>query len=206
MRFVGDALRILDFDVECRPLSWYGGDWVTKEITAISWKWLGTKGAPVCVLRGEGELDHDEWAQDVISMLENFRAAYDVADMVTGHYIRGFDLPLLNGACFEVGLPPLDSKLSQDTKLDLYRMQGLSKSQENLGAMLGLRHEKVNMTQEDWREANRLTKAGIAKTRKRVTGDVLQHIELRDSLLESGFLAEGRVWTPKPSGKGGYSA
>ena len=36
--------RILDFDVECRPIAWYGGDWVTKQPTAIAWKFLAWSG------------------------------------------------------------------------------------------------------------------------------------------------------------------
>lgn len=36
--------RILDFDVECRPIAWYGGDWVTKQPTAIAWKFVGERG------------------------------------------------------------------------------------------------------------------------------------------------------------------
>ena len=35
------SLRVLDFDCECRPLSWYAGDMNSKEITAIAWKWIG---------------------------------------------------------------------------------------------------------------------------------------------------------------------
>jgi hypothetical protein len=33
---------------------------------------------------------------------------YNAADIVTGHYIKKFDLPILNGALFEHGLPLLD--------------------------------------------------------------------------------------------------
>lgn len=194
MRFTGKALRILDFDSEARPLSWYGGDFVTKELTAIAGQFIGEKRIYCWAL---GEVDE-------IEMLQSFRELYDAADMVTGHFIRGYDLPVINGAMLEYGLPPLGQKLSHDTKLDLLKFSGLSKSQENLGAMLGLEHPKVQMDQAKWREANRLTKKGIALTKKRVKGDVVQHIELRTTLIQRGMLGSPKVWTPKSSHSPNY--
>jgi hypothetical protein len=138
-------MRVLDFDVEARPLHWISGDYVSKE-------------------------------------------------MVTGHFIRGYDLPMINGALTEYQLPTLPDKLSQDTKIDLVRRQGLSGSQENLGVMLGLEREKVKMDQRSWRDANRLTPEGLEKTRKRVVGDVQQHIEMRKRLLDLGYLAAPVMW------------
>jgi len=202
------TMRILDFDCECRPLSWYGGDWVTKEVTAISWAWIDlanprkAKGKITSVCLGEphdptpenwADLNSPRWT--VAEMLEAFLEAYRQADIVTGHYIRGFDLGLLNGALMENGLPLLRSTLAQDTKGDLARFNGLSKSQENLGGLLGLSHPKVGMNQQDWRDANRLTPEGIQRSRKRVVGDVAQHIEMRAVLLERGVLSEPGPWS-----------
>ena len=198
-KFVGAPLRILDFDVECRPLSWYGGDWVTKEITAVACQWLDRQKAEVWLLTEE--------PGSMLAMLTSFRERYYLADMVTGHFIRGFDLPLMNGMMIDNGMEPLAKKLSHDTKLDLMKMQGLSKSQENLAALLGLKHPKVNMNQALWREANRLTPEGIAHTRKRVVGDVKQHIEMRARLLELGMLGPPKLWAPGAGGKSaGYEA
>ena len=177
-------VRILDFDCEARPLHWYGGDFVSKEITAIAAKFIGERHEHVWLL-GQDEPE---------AMLEGFRALYDQADMVTGHFIRGYDLPTINGALTEYGLAPLGSKLSHDTKLDLMKRSGLSGSQENLGAMLGLKAPKVQMDQAKWREANRLTPEGLALTRRRVVGDVRQHIELRQRLIDLGYLGPPRVW------------
>lgn len=182
--------KILDFDVECRPLSWYGGEYVTKEVTAIAAKFIDEKKT-WCWLLG---------VDDPVEMLIAFRGLYDRADMVTGHWIRGFDLPTLNGALFDYQLPLLSSKLTQDTKSDLVQFQGLSKSQENLAAIC-IGYEKQQMDQARWRAANRLTTKGIAHTKKRVIADVEQHIELRAKLLELGMLKPPKFWTG--SGKGG---
>lgn len=193
--------KVLDFDCEARPLSWYGGDWVSKEVTAIAWGWVSPSnpariaGRVECVLLGE---------EYPIDMIEAFREAYDAADVVTGHYIRGFDLPLLMGAALDLGLAPLAPKLTQDTKFDLVRFHGLSKSQESLGAMLGLRHPKVGMSQEDWRTANRLVPEGLERTKKRVVGDVRQHVELRAALLDRGLLTPARRWDGGARPERGY--
>jgi hypothetical protein len=179
-------MRVLDFDCECRPLSFMGGDYVTKDITAMAWAW--TDQPDDVTVYALGDVDQR-------TMLEAFRRAYDQADMVTGHYIRGFDLPLVNGAMTEQQMPSLADKLSHDTKLDLVRRHGMSGSQENLGAMLGLSHPKVSMNQHKWRDANRLTAEGIALSKERVVGDVKQHIEMRKRLLELGYLAGPKVWS-----------
>lgn len=177
-------LRILDFDIENRPLSyWYDGN-CTAEVTAIGCKWIGEPDAYVWLL-GDSDLP---------DMLEAFRVLYDAADIVTGHYIRRHDLPILNGALTEHGLPKLASKMTHDTKLDLLKRSGISSSQESLGATLGLEHPKVQMDQQKWRNANRLTKEGRDLTRERVLGDVLQHIELRQRLMDLGYLGPPRVW------------
>jgi hypothetical protein len=178
-------MRVLDFDVEARPLHWISGDYVSKEITAIAWAWCDQPGQVWCRLLGE---------TDPIQMLTEFHRAYDEADMVTGHFIRGYDLPMVNGAMTEYQLPPLGDKLSQDTKLDLVRRQGLSGSQENLGAMLNLVNPKVKMDQQKWRAANRLTPEGLLAVRERCVGDVQQHIEMRRRLLALGYLAPPVVW------------
>ena len=151
--------RILDFDVEARPLHWISGDYVSKEITAIAWAWIGEAAPASCYLLGES---------DPVEMLWAFLNAWRSADIVTGHYIRGYDVPMVMGALTEYGLPTLEDKLTQDTKLDLVKRQGLSGSQENLGAMLRLEHSKVHMDQTRWRAANRLTPEGLAAVRERV--------------------------------------
>jgi hypothetical protein len=62
--------------------------------------------------------------------------------------------------------------------------------------MMGLSAPKVQMNTPKWREANRLTPAGLKLTEQRVTGDVLQHMALRDALVDRGLLSEPKVWRP----------
>ena len=183
--------RVLDFDMEARPLGWLGGDYVHKEVTAIGWAWI-EDGQAV-------DVDFAQITKDARShrrMLSKFREQIEKADIVTGHYIRGFDLPLLNGALDEFDLPLLGNILTQDTKNDLPKLNGTSKSQENMSSQAGLSKPKVQMDVPKWREANRLTKAGLKLTEERVVGDVLQHVELRQHLLEKGMLSPPKLWVP----------
>jgi hypothetical protein len=190
--FGTQVLRRLDFDIEARPLGWLGGDWVHKEVTAIGSCWMD---------------DHDTMEVSLLTkrdgsaerMLLAFLKRYDEADMVVGHYIRGYDLSTLQAEHIELGLPTLGEKLTHDTKNDLIKHQGISKSQENLSAMLGLGNPKVHMNVPMWREANRLTKAGLELTTTRVAGDVVQNMELHAELMKRRLLAPPKLWTPGPA-------
>ena len=182
----GRSLRILDFDIENRPLSYLGMDFTTAEITAIAASFEGEDTIHTFLLGEMSGLD----------MLDGFRELYDAADIVTGHYIRRHDLPILNGALLEVERPPLAPILASDTKTDLKIGKGISYSQENLSEMLGLPAPKVQMNTPKWREANRLTPEGIALTRTRVEGDIMQHKLLRQALLQAGVLNPPTLWKP----------
>lgn len=183
---MASKLRVLDFDIENRPLSYLGQDYTTAEITAIAWCFDGEPKTLTCKLLGR---DHPA------EMLHSFTLAYEAADMVTGHYIRMHDLPIINGALVEMGMGTLEDKLTCDTKLDLVKKGPvISGSQENLCAMLGLAAPKVHMNTVLWREANRLTNAGLKLTAKRAIGDVIQHMQLRKALAARGLLGPPRIW------------
>jgi hypothetical protein len=181
-------LRVLDFDIENRPLAYWYDEKTTAEVTAIAASWEGSDFVHVRVLT------RDQASGP--AMLRWFAAMYDAADMVTGHFIRGHDLPLLNGAMIEHGIRPLGAKLVSDTRTDLYRRKDLSASQEALAGMYGLPEPKHHMAQFEWREANRLTPEGIAATRERVTADVKQHKALRARLLDADQLKPPTIWHP----------
>jgi hypothetical protein len=169
-----------------------GGDFVTKDMTAIAWAWADQPEYVTCHLL---QAPLDTMREQSIAMLSAFVEAYNQADMVTGHYILGFDLPLINGMLMERHLPTLTSKKVHDTKIHLVKRSGISGSQENLAAMLELEHDKIQMNQAKWRSANRLEPSGIEETRKRVVGDVKQHMEMRLKLLELGYLTSPKMWT-----------
>ena len=186
VRVTRRPFRVLHFDIEARPPSYLGADFTTREITAIACSWADDRKIHAWLL---GEVDMGE-------MLDAFRVFYDQADVVSGHYIKRYDLPNINGALLEARRPPLGRKFASDTKDHLRRRQGISVSQESLAGMLDLAEQKHHMTQAAWRQANRLTPDGLAQTRKRVIDDVRQHKQLRRALLEAGWLKPAQVWSP----------
>lgn len=189
--------RILDFDLENRPLTYWYDDVTTPEITAIAWMWYTPSGDVDPSLANVAILEpppNGEYSARM--MLRRFVEVYNEADMVTGHYIRKHDLPMINAALIEYGMEPLGPKLVSDTKLDLVSRKGLPVSQQALGEIFETKRPKVPMPQAKWRDANRLTPEGMNKTIVRVTGDVAQHIQVRRELLERGLLKPPTLWVP----------
>jgi hypothetical protein len=180
--------RILGFDIENMPLTYYAPDYPTAQITAIASAFEDdVKGTiHVCLL---GICDPEE-------MLTIFVNRYEEADIVTGHYIRKHDLPIINGSLIEFGMPTLSKKMTSDTKMDLVKFSDIPKNQEYLGAIMGTKQPKVPMTQADWRQANRFTPEGIERTRKRVVADVRQQLQMRKELIRRGLLREPQIWRP----------
>jgi hypothetical protein len=183
-------LRILDLDIETRRIGFHNGgrfnpDGCEPVIIAAAW---------------EGELVQvwglrSRWTErDAKRMISGFRQLWDEADVVTGHYIRKFDLPILNGACLEWGIDPLTRKPTIDTKLDLLDIAGMSQSQENLSALKELEASKFHMNDTWWRKVARLTPEGLALAETRVIADVHQHQVLRESLHQ--WLKPPVVWRP----------
>jgi hypothetical protein len=190
---VGRDLRILDFDIENRPLTYWVPDMPTADITAIAWMWVGDHDT--LTVRALGEVSQR-------TILEDFVEAYSQADIVTGHYIRRHDLPIINGALYEHDLPLLTPKMTSDTKLDMFKKADLPATQEFLLELLdpkcplGITLEKYHMSQGMWREANRLTTDGIAETKRRVMSDVHAHSHMREAMLQRGWLRRPSVWYP----------
>lgn len=179
-------LRVLDFDTECRPMHY--SDWKREDqITGIAWSWADEDDVHCVVLNQN--LSNEK------SMLTKFLKVFDRADVLTGHYIRKHDLPLLVDHCVRLGLPLPKPVLTQDT-MDVVAVKGLGKSQENLAVTFGLAAEKHHMSGADWRVANSLTRAGREGTRQRVCSDVIQHKQLRLELLYRGMLKPPRAWAP----------
>jgi hypothetical protein len=176
--------RVLDLDIENRPLSYWYDDRCTAEITAIAAGWTDEQKVHVWLL-----------GQDAPeAMLSGLSSLYEQANMVTAHNVRRHDLPIIQGALAEYGLPLLGPKMASDTLRDIPRWKDLPKSQESLCEMLDVPAPKEHMSQSRWREANRLTPRGTRETKRRVVGDVIQHRLLREKLIELGWLGPPRRW------------
>ncbi len=180
-------LRILDFDTECRPMHY--SEWrAESQLTGIAWSWYGSDDIEVITLQQN--------LRNERSMLAKFLKAFAQADIVTGHYIRKHDLPLIVEHCVHAGLDLPGQVLTSDTKSDLVSMRGLGQSQENLASTFGLDAGKRHMNGASWRVANTLSPAGREGTRLRVVDDVIQHKQLRPALIERGLLKPPKSWHP----------
>jgi hypothetical protein len=187
----GRRLRVLDLDIETRRIGFHNAgrfapDGCEPVIIAMTWD-------------DEPEVEtyslKPRWTErDARRMMEAFRTAYDEADLVTGHYITKFDLPILNGALLEWGMAPLGQKLVLDTKVGLIDIAGLSASQENLSALKDLEASKFHMNDNWWRKVARLTPEGLALATERVISDVIQHRMLRTELADWTTTS---VWSPR---------
>jgi hypothetical protein len=184
--------RILHFDAECRPLTFWVPDQPTTDITAISSAWADDIDGTIKTVTMGPRWTERSYKQ----MLKQFVERYNEASIVTGHYILRFDIPLFNSALIEMGMPVLEEKLVSDTKIHLAKYQFLPKTQEHVSGMMRTMNPKEHMTQEDWREANRLTPKGITETRRRVEGDVRQHYQMRAELISRGLLKAPSIWRP----------
>ena len=203
MNETAGAGRVLDFDIENRPLSYWVPDKPTCEITSIASCWTDDLGsvevlllAPPCVhCAGESCREMGPGVMSQREMLARFVERYNEADVVTGHYIRAHDLPIINGALMEYGLPSLQPKMASDTKLDMVRKGDIPATQEFLLETLdipGVR--KFHMSQTKWREANRLTPKGLKDTYDRVSSDVVGHILMRAEMLRRDLIGGPRLW------------
>jgi hypothetical protein len=185
--------RILDFDIETRRIGFHDAGRFAPggcEPIAVAWKWVDDGALEVRAL--PERWSHYQLHKLVTPLFE----AMAQADIVTGHYIRKFDLPILAGVALELGIEMPAPLLTVDTKLDLQNVAGLSQSQENLGELLGLEASKFHMNDHRWREAARLTKAGMDAARERVVDDVIQHAQLYHVLTTEGRLGPPVEWKP----------
>jgi len=178
-------MRVLYFDLECKPGHWIGGDYVSKIITAGAYAF----GEDDPTVLTHYEVLPGDIAREIANAVRS-------ADLVVGHYIRGFDLPLLNGELLRAEEPPLGPVLSHDTKEDLYPAHGRSKSQKNLGADLKLDNPKIEVTLAEWEGFNGRYPGFEEKIIERVVGDVVQNRELRLALIDIGWIGPPTIWQP----------
>jgi len=180
---------VLDFDIETVAAGFADPEWVPQTVTAWAWCWVGTTNINVDALAVADFYDLDARRR----FLEPLVAAIRQADMVTGHNILRFDLPVLNADAMRVGLPPLDPVLAQDT-IRLPKTKGFKKGQDVLSGLLGVEDEKLPLNWHQW--ACGYAEPSHASIRERVAGDVRQHMQMRERMKERGWLTAPRMWKP----------
>jgi hypothetical protein len=190
---------VIDFDFESKP-AWFWWDKPTALITSVSY---------MAVLGGKP--DHDTLTTAVANMssreayldfIEGIAGVLQSADVLTGHNIDKFDLPLLQAQLIRLGRKGLPAMMTQDT-MRLPKRRDMSASQESLINYVGLRATcpigmpiyKHHLSIPEWEDAALGWDDGTT-LRERPSSDVHGHVHLREVLLEKGYLAAPRLWKP----------
>ncbi len=179
-------LRILDFDIETVATGFGDPQWVPQKVTVIAWSWIG-----------EDKVEHTTDLMEALddkNLVAPFLEAYNEADMVTGHNLLRFDLPVLNGECIRRGIPGLGPKLVQDT-MRIIRTKGFKKGQDNMGQVLRVPNPKMALSWAEWQDA--YEEKGWKTVIERCESDVLSHKLMRQKLVDAGYLKPPIMWRSK---------
>jgi hypothetical protein len=178
-------LAVLDFDIETIAAGFADPQWVPQKVTCIAWSWIGEEKVHVRTAR-----DPHEGRR---AMIAAFLPEYEKADMVTGHNLLRFDLPVLNSDCLRLGFPSLGPKLVQDT-MKMVKSKGFKRGQDNIGHLLKLPVQKLPLSWQQWQDAyDDPTWDTIIE---RATSDVIGHKLMREAMLERDWLKPPVKWTP----------
>jgi hypothetical protein len=124
-------------------------------------------------------------------MLTPLLNAIKQAEMLTGHNIERFDLPVINAEAMRLALEPIRSVLVQDT-MRLFRAKGFKKGQDNLGGLLKIPAKKMALDWQAWQDA--YDEDDWQTIRDRCESDVVMHKQMRQKLLDLGYLRTPRIW------------
>jgi DNA polymerase elongation subunit (family B) len=177
------ALRTLDFDVETVAAGFADPQWVPNRVTCWAYD------VRVEALSPADFYDHQARRDFLWPLL----VAIDEADVVTGHNIVRFDLPILNAECLRLNLPTLRPKLVQDT-IRLPKSKGFKKGQDNMSHTLGVKEEKLPLSWAEWEAA--YGEPGMVTVKERCASDVRMHLEMREAMRARGWLSAPRMWRP----------
>ena len=178
----GRPVRLFVFDIENKPGTYGPGDYTHPKVTAVGWQFLGEDEPDGLAFNRRSRLSMRRNA-------ERFRALWDAADIVIGHNIRRHDKRLLDGFYTTLDLPLLAHKAMVDTYLDLPRMEGLSRSLENLAGRWESPIPKMQMPEHAWEAAYDGVPEYVERMRQRAITDVQISVWLYHELRRRGLLA-----------------
>lgn len=182
--------RVLDFDIETIAAGFADPNWVPQKISCVAWSFVGEESvhSRIC-----GPLGLYSRPQNRRKMLEPLLAAIDEADLLIGHNIIRFDLPVLNAECLRLGLPSLKAKRVQDT-MRIVKTKGFKKGQDNIIQLTGVPLKKLALSWQEWQDA--YEENGWKTIIERCEGDVMGHKMMWAEMKERGWLKPETVWKP----------
>lgn len=182
-------LKVLDFDIETLAAGFADPNWVPQKITCVSWSWVGSDDVEVMVCGPMGFFDPKLRAPMVEALVEQI----DQADMVTGHNLLRFDLPVLNSECLRLGLPSLSGVMVQDT-MRIVKTKGFKKGQDNIGRLLKTLEQKMTLDWQAWEDA--YEEDDWKTIKERCASDVTMHKQIRLEMISRGWIKNPIKWTP----------
>ena len=181
--------KVLDLDIETVAAGFGDPDWVPQKITCVAWSWIGADLVESRICGPSGIFGQPNLRAEMLAPLVR---AIREADVVTGHNLLRFDLPIVNAECLRLGLEPLEPVRVQDT-IRIVRTKGFKKGQGNIARMLHL-GDKMDMDWQAWQDA--YDEDGWATIRARCESDVRQHKLVREGMRDRHWLKRERVWRP----------
>lgn len=184
-----DPHRVLFFDIETAPMlafiwqartEYVGTHQIQHETFMVSWaaKWADTKK-----VHGQVLTPDEAVAQDDTRIVDSLAGLLREADVVVGHNLDRFDIPMLNNRLLLLGLDPLGPVQTIDTlKLAKKSFRLASNKLDWLAEQLGLGN-KIGTSFELWERCYRgdekALKAMLRYNRKDVTllQDVYERME-----------------------------
>jgi hypothetical protein len=191
-------MRYLDFDFESKPL-WFWYEKPTAVLTSLSYMTINGSALDHDTLRTE--LAPLATRADYIAWLLHVRDLFMSHDILTGHNINRFDLPLLQAQLIRLGLPLLPDLMTQDT-MAMPKRRDASVSQESLINYTGLKPTcdigmpiyKHHLSMPEWEDAAMGWNDEVLI--ERPLSDVHGHAHLRQVLIDKGYLGAPKVWKP----------
>lgn len=183
----GSPLRILDFDLETLAAGYADPNWVPDKIMVAAWSWVGEDTVTVVDCGKLGFFNREPRREMLAQLLEEI----DKADVLTGHNIARFDLPVINAECMRLGLPVISQVKIEDT-MRVRRSKGFKKGQDVLTELFRVPIKKQAMNWQEWQDAYEAD--GWEYVRSRCSSDVLAHKMLRIEMLAAGILKPITNW------------
>lgn len=179
--------RILDFDIETLAAGFADPNWVPQKVTCVSWSWIGSDEVQSVTTGKDGFFDKSIRAK----RLDPFLKELSKADVVTGHNLLRFDLPVLNAESILCGLGRLSPVDVQDT-MKLPKTKGLKKGLDNLGIMLSVEGKKQSMDWAEWDNAYEID--GWPEIISRCESDVIMHKQIRQAMIDEEIIGPVVHW------------
>jgi DNA polymerase III epsilon subunit-like protein len=158
---VGDALKAYVWDLETTNLRSDIGAIIVASFGELNANGRVMKMHTATINDFDTETEFVQWVVD----------RYSKADILIGHNSKAFDRNFLSGVMFRLGLGARPRRIHLDTMQVAKGMQFQSVSLSNLADILAVGH-KDKPAKDDWREANMLNAAAIARLVKRCESDV----------------------------------